>query len=353
MSSPRRALHVIALPRACVPHFAHNPYEQGGARSLTLIASTTATSDVEAVLAAVAPHASCERLELVWHPAGPPVELGPSQRLQSLPHVRRMSMHHMRPVLVSLWLPMPRLEELDLPETPEMFAPFVTRAVALGVRGSAVCTAPPFPALRRLSVATTALLVNPAAGAREGRCSLAWQCLEAPGSVWPSGAVPGSVGLAGCGPASKACLPILPRSTTAAVTGLPRPSAPPLCSASPGASVCQAVLPRCRAKVHTPSCWHPDRPAHLSGAAGREPSASWGVQGRREGTLQAGNRQGCGPLRREGTAQPGRPWKPPGAINWSAGSLSNLLTTPKPCPAPPRPALLLQAGLGCVHYQHA
>lgn len=86
----------------------------------------------------MAPHAGCERLELHWHPQSlQPVALEASQRLPSLPHVRRMRTSVANRTMVSLSLPMPRLEELTLPEVPEMFAPFVTRAVALGVRTAA------------------------------------------------------------------------------------------------------------------------------------------------------------------------------------------------------------------------
>lgn len=99
----------------------------------------------------------------MWH-AGEGISAGdlkPSQRLRSL-SARRMGIHAMESFPVSLSVSMPRLEELSLPETPEMFAPWVSGAAAVGVgppRG-----APPFPAVRRLNVATTRLVLDPSAG---------------------------------------------------------------------------------------------------------------------------------------------------------------------------------------------
>lgn len=85
---------------------------QGEGRAVCLIASTPAQADAEAALAAVAPHAACESVEVVWHPQGWQVDIVAGPRLRSLPHVRRLRVQLMRSALFTLALPMPRLEEL-------------------------------------------------------------------------------------------------------------------------------------------------------------------------------------------------------------------------------------------------
>jgi hypothetical protein len=111
-----------------------------------------------ALLASVAPHASCEHLVLI--PRGhfhQDFSLEASGVLPSLPHVRRLKMCVDDSTLFGLALPMPCLEELSVPEEPEMFAPFVSSAVGLfPSRGP-----PLLPALRRLRVATKRLILAP------------------------------------------------------------------------------------------------------------------------------------------------------------------------------------------------
>ena len=132
---------------------------QGGGRSFTLVASSPARDGTEAALAAVAPHAACERLEIDWcTTGGQGFDLVPTKRLPSLPHVRRMRACLDEGTMARFSLPMPRLEELTLPETPEMFAPIVSRAVGLVPPSNA--RSQPFPALRRLSVTTIGLVLN-------------------------------------------------------------------------------------------------------------------------------------------------------------------------------------------------
>lgn len=132
---------------------------QGGGRSFTLIASSPAHDGAEAALAAVAPHAACERLEIDWRTTGGQgFDLVPTKRLASLPHVRRMRARLDEGTMARFSLPMPRLEELTLPETPEMFAPIVSRAVGLVPPSNA--RSQPFPVLRRLSVTTRALVLH-------------------------------------------------------------------------------------------------------------------------------------------------------------------------------------------------
>ncbi|KAI7843345.1 hypothetical protein COHA_003042 [Chlorella ohadii] len=131
----------------------------GGGRSFTLVASSPARDGTEAALAAVAPHAACERLEIDWcTTGGQGFDLVPTKRLPSLPHVRRMRACLDEGTMARFSLPMPRLEELTLPETPEMFAPIVSRAVGLVPPSNA--RSQPFPALRRLSVTTIGLVLN-------------------------------------------------------------------------------------------------------------------------------------------------------------------------------------------------
>ena len=144
---------------------AFHTFPPQGAHSFCLTANTSAQADVEAALAAMAPHASCERLEMVWHSGGRPINLVPTKRLPSLPHVRRMVVTLDARSMARLSLPMPNLEELTLPETPEMFAPLVPRAVALVPTDNG---AVPFPALRRLSVAAIALVMAASTGAGAG-----------------------------------------------------------------------------------------------------------------------------------------------------------------------------------------
>ena len=134
-----------------------------GEHSFCLTANTSSQADVEAALAAMAPHAACPRLEMVWRSGGRPINLAPTKRLPSLPHVRRMEVTLDERSMARLSLPMPRLEELTLPATPEMFAPPVPRATAfIPASNGAV----PFPALRRLSVTAIALIIDGSTGER-------------------------------------------------------------------------------------------------------------------------------------------------------------------------------------------
>ena len=168
---------------------------QGRGRSFSLIASSPAADGTEAALAAVAPHAACERLEIDWRTTGGQgFDLVPTKRLASLPHVRRMRARLDEGTMARFSLPMPRLEQLTLPETPEMFAPVVSRAVGL-VAPSNARTAP-FPALRRLSVTTRALVWHSATSKR---------CASSPTGTWPWGG-------GRCASSIAACIPALPAS---------------------------------------------------------------------------------------------------------------------------------------------
>lgn len=181
---------------------------QGGGLSLTLIASTPARSDAEAALAAMASHAGCERLEMDWRTTGgQPFDLMSTKRLPSLPHVRRMRVRLDQDTMARFSLPMPLLEELALPETPEMFAPFVSRAVALVPANHAM--SPPFPALRRLSVTTTALILNSQSSECQGMIDLLRDhCLK---QFW----LQAVYGTAGCGRASATCALVACRTVAA------------------------------------------------------------------------------------------------------------------------------------------
>lgn len=189
---------------------------------------------MEAALAAMAPHAGCQRLELVWHSRGSrPVELLASRRLASLPHVRSMEMSLMDRTMASLSLPMPSLEELRLPEVPEMFAPIVTRGVALGVQGRGV----PYPRLRRLSVASTAVILNPAAGGRGGRGA---RCTSA-------------VRTRGCTPALRFCDAIQLCFALRMIPQPPRyPAQRPAWSMPPSSS--SRPMPSCTSGLSPPPC---------------------------------------------------------------------------------------------------
>ncbi|KAI7843344.1 hypothetical protein COHA_003041 [Chlorella ohadii] len=130
---------------------------RGSGRSFTLAASSAAQEDVGCALAAVAPHAGCQRLELDVRQAGvTSFNLVPGKRLSSLPHVRRMRVRLDGSTMGRFSLPMPRLEELSLPETRKNFAPLAAYCVWVSQARNA--RSAPFPALRCLSVTTAALV---------------------------------------------------------------------------------------------------------------------------------------------------------------------------------------------------
>ena len=105
----------------------------------------------------MAPHAGCQRLELDVRQAGvTSFNLVPGKRLSSLPHVRRMRVRLDGSTMGRFSLPMPRLEELSLPETKKNFAPLAAYCVWVSQARNA--RSAPFPALRRLSVTTAALV---------------------------------------------------------------------------------------------------------------------------------------------------------------------------------------------------
>lgn len=125
---------------------------QGSGRSFTLAASTAAQDDAECALAAMAPHAGCQQLELDLKERPYHFKFKPSKQLPSLPHVRRMRVRLQKNGQARFSLPMPRLEQLTLPEAPSMPAPEVSYSVVL--QQAPMTRHQPFPALRRLSVAT-------------------------------------------------------------------------------------------------------------------------------------------------------------------------------------------------------
>lgn len=143
---------------------------QGSGRLLHLTVDPDCRA-LPAYLASLGGHASCERLRLRAYEGGL-ISLQPSAALLALPRLHRLQLDIDREgTHITVALPMPALEELLIPEVPEMFAPFVAMRVAVGSPAASAGTGagrqpqlqPAFPSLRRLRVVARVLKLEPAA----------------------------------------------------------------------------------------------------------------------------------------------------------------------------------------------